>query len=152
MKGIIETLGTGQCVFLGEAAGLNTTIGTGTNNTLLGFRSGLGITSNSGNTSVGSSSLDLGVFNEGNTSVGYQALFSHSNFNSSAAGYLAGTRMNLNSSNSIAFGSETFGSNPQVSTCIAFGYITFAKINANINCGGFGAEANTSGGVQTPTP
>lgn len=69
-NGQIEQLGTGNCVFLGEGAGINTTIGIGTNNTFLGYDTGNTLTTGMYNTATGKSALRTCNGNE-NTAYGF---------------------------------------------------------------------------------
>lgn len=70
-NGQIEQLGTGNCVFLGEGAGINVTIGIGTNNTFLGYDTGNTLTTGMYNTATGKSALRTCNIGSENTAYGF---------------------------------------------------------------------------------
>lgn len=100
LGGQIETIGTGQSVFVGEGAGINTVINTGIRNTLVGYHAGNNVTIQTDNTALGWNALSLNTDSQ-ETAIGSGALQNYVNGSSggstggnTALGYNA---LNLNS-------------------------------------------------------
>lgn len=74
INGQIETLGTGESVFLGEGAGINTIINTGVGNSFVGYQAGHLNTTGDFNTAYGRGSLLSNATGHANIAIGNDAL------------------------------------------------------------------------------
>ena len=148
VKGLIETLGTGRSVFLGEGAGLATIINSGVDNVFIGYQSGIANTTGSSNTAVGSQTLTTATAAGANTAVGYEALLLTTNNGNTAAGYQA-LRNNGTGSNNTAAGFQAILNNSSGAQNAACGYQALSNNTTGSNNSALGALANVSSGAFT---
>ena len=101
-KGQIETLNTGNSVFVGEGAGDSDDLSTN-NNVFVGYNSGNTNTSGNNNTAVGYNSLKTVTTSTGSTAMGSSALANSNADGNSAFGFTS-LYTNTSGANNSAFG------------------------------------------------
>ena len=121
-KGQIETLNTGNSVFIGEGAGANDDL-SNNKNVLIGYNSGYSNVSGMGNVSVGFEALKENINGNGNTAVGYTNLKLNTGIFNTAIGYktlynskknyntVVGENalyLNVNGEDNVVMGKESF--------------------------------------------
>ncbi|MDG1476361.1 MAG: hypothetical protein P8Q14_04390 [Vicingaceae bacterium] len=149
-KGQIEVLNTGNSVFIGEGAGSNDDL-TSNNNTLIGFQSGMTVSTGVNNASLGESALRSSNGN-GNVAIGRRALYTSTvGDNNTAVGSTA-LYFSTNSSGNTAVGAAALYSNTSGGANTAVGDYSLYSNTTSTNNAAFGTSAlrfNILGGFNT---
>jgi len=171
LKGQIETLGTVRSVFLGEEAGRDDIIGSGVDNTFVGYQAGASTTTGSsnvavgsqaflsnttgfGNTAVGASSLSSNTTGFGNTATGLNALSTNTTGGNGTATGINALSSNTTGINNTATGSSslTFNTTGSNNTATGSSALNNNTTGNNNTANGFNAlSANTTGSGSTAT-
>jgi hypothetical protein len=99
-KGQIETLNTGESVFVGEGAGANDDLTTNLN-VFVGYQAGFANTTGNNNTALGYAAGDINTTGSSNTFVGYNADAASNALTNATA---IGANANVSASNTIQLG------------------------------------------------
>ena len=137
-KGQIETLNTGNSVFVGEGAGANDDL-TDNRNTFIGLNAGQTNTTATFNTGIGYQALQNNTSN-GATAVGYNALQNYTGIRGTAVGFEALKATTTGSSNT-AVGYAALSKNTTGGNNTAMGNEALLNITTGSNNTGFGKYA-----------
>jgi hypothetical protein len=137
-KGQIETLNTGNSVFVGEGAGANDDL-SDNRNTLIGLNAGQTNTTATFNTGIGYQALQNSTSN-GATAVGYNALQNYTGIRGTAVGFEALKATTTGSSNT-AVGYAALSKNTTGGNNTAMGNEALLNITTGSNNTGFGKYA-----------
>ncbi|MGX7668652.1 tail fiber domain-containing protein [Flavobacterium pedocola] len=137
-KGQIETLNTGNSVFVGEGAGANDDL-SDNRNTFIGLNAGQTNTTSTFNTGIGYQALQNNTSN-GATAVGYNALQNYTGIRGTAVGFEALKATTTGSSNT-AVGYAALSKNTTGGNNTAMGNETLLNITTGSNNTGFGKYA-----------
>ncbi|MBK6629494.1 MAG: hypothetical protein IPG35_18220 [Flavobacteriales bacterium] len=103
-QGQIETLNTGESVFIGEGAGLNDDL-SGNGNVLIGYHAGIQNTTGSANTVVGASAMSTSTTSWYNTAIGHSSLAQNTSGSSNTAVGMSSLYSNTTGYDNTAVGS-----------------------------------------------
>ncbi len=149
-KGQIETLNTGNSVFVGEGAGDSDDLSTN-NNVFVGYNSGNANTSGDNNTALGYNSLKTNTTSTGSTAMGSGALASSNANGNSAFGFTA-LNSNTSGANNSAFGIGALYANNGGGYNTAFGsYALYQNTSGqtNVSVGYDAMHTNSTGNNST---
>ncbi len=138
-QGQIETLNTGESVFIGEGAGLNDDL-SGNGNVLIGYHAGIQNTTGSANTVVGASAMSTSTTSWYNTAIGHSSLAQNTSGSSNTAVGMSSLYSNTTGYNNTAVGSGALYMNNTGTQNTAVGGSSLTH-----NDGGFN---NTAAGAQ----
>ncbi len=150
-NGQLEQLNVGQCVLIGEGAGLNLDLSTNIANTLIGYNSGKQITTGSYNTAFGWGSLENNNTGIHNTAIGPDALQLNTVDYNTAVGSFS-LQANTSGSSNTALGSLSLFDNVTGSYNVGIGRGSLqgnTTGNNNIALGYASGSINTTGNNNT---
>jgi len=151
-KGQIETLNTGESVFIGEGAGATSDILTPLKNVFIGYSSGNQNTTGFGNTAIGCRTLELNTTSWQNTAIGHRSMNSNISGSSNTAIGALSLNANTTGGENTAIGHQALPLNTTGIANVAIGSFCMNENNSgnfNTAAGRFAMERNTSGGANT---
>ena len=148
-KGQIETLNTGNSVFVGEGAGANDDL-SDNRNVLIGLNAGQTSTTSNFNTGIGYQALQNSVSN-GATAVGYKALQNYTGIRGTAVGYEA-LKLTTTGSSNTALGYAALSKNTTGGNNTAVGSEALLNVttgNSNVGVGKYALLYTTTAAQNT---
>ncbi len=144
-KGQIETLNTGESVFIGETAGANDDLSSN-QNVLIGFQAGQGNSTGNANTVIGYQAMRYGT-GSSNTAIGWKSLLNSISGNSNTAVGESALWGNTAGSRNVALGVATLYTNNAGTDNIGIGFNALFENNgsSNIGIGSNSLSQNTGG-------